>query len=165
MKYKQVQVISGKGDGPDRFAQTLRSITVDGRNRLYAAGDSELKVFDSGGRLRRRWPTSKPGYAVAVAADGSVYIGQTGQVEIFDGDGRLADKWIDAERLGRVTAIGFLGSSVLIGDANDRAIRRYETGGKPTISARTTGCRDSNPEWRPGFQCGCRRYHPRRQSR
>ena len=130
MKYKQVQVISGKGDASDRFVQTLRSIAVDGRNRLYAVGDSELKIFDPDGRVQRRWPTSKPGYAVAVAADGSVYVGQAGQVEIFDGEGRLADRWSDAERLGRVTAIGFLGSSVLIGDANDRAIRRYETGGK-----------------------------------
>ena len=36
MHYQQVQVISGKGDGPDRFAETLRSITVDGQNRLFA---------------------------------------------------------------------------------------------------------------------------------
>ena len=30
---------------------------------------------------------------MAVAADGSVYVGQAGQVEIFDGEGRLADTW------------------------------------------------------------------------
>ncbi len=130
MPYKQVQVISGKGDGPGRFSSTLRSITVDERNRLYAVGDSEVKVFDADGRLRRRWPTSKPGHAVAVAADGSVYVGQAGQVEIFDGEGRLANTWIDAERLGLVTAIGFVQGGVLVGDAKDRAIRRYETGGK-----------------------------------
>jgi len=130
MHYQQVQVISGKGDGPDRFAETLRSITVDGQNRLFAVGDSELKVFEADGRLRRRWPTSKPGYAVAVAADGSVCVGQVGQLEIFDGEGRLANTWSDAERLGRVTAIGFFEGNVLVGDAKDRAIRRYDSGGK-----------------------------------
>lgn len=130
MPYQKVQVIGGKGDGPGRFARTLRSITVDGWNRLYAVGDAEVKVFDPDGRLRRRWPTAKPGYAVAVAADGAVYVGQAGQVEIFDPEGRLANTWSDAERLGRVTAIGFLHGAVLVGDAKDRAIRRYEAGGK-----------------------------------
>lgn len=130
MQYKQVHVISGKGFGPDRFAKTLRSVTVDRQNRLYAVGDSEVKVFDADGALRRRWLTSKPGYAVAVAADGSVYVGQECQVEIFDGKGRRVSTWSDAERLGRVTAIGFLDGSVLVGDAQDRAIRRYDFVGK-----------------------------------
>jgi hypothetical protein len=130
MQYKHVQVISGKGDGPARFAKSLCSITVDGENHLYAVGDSELKVFDANGSLQRRWHTSKPGYAVAVAADGFVYVGQEGQLEIFDVEGRLSDTWSDDERLGRVTAIGFLKDSVLVGDANDRAIRRFEADGK-----------------------------------
>lgn len=130
MQFKQVQVISGKGHGPDRFAKTLHGITVDVQSCLYAVGDSEVKVFDAEGRLRRRWLTSKPGYAVAVDAAGSVYVGQDGQLEIFDGEGRLASTWSDAERLGRVTAIGFLDGSVLVGDAQDRAIRRYDSGGK-----------------------------------
>ena len=127
--YKQVQVIGGKGEGAHRFTKTLRSITVDGSDRLYAVGDSELKVFDADGTLRRRWPTSTPGYAVAVADDGSVYVGESGQVEIFDSGGRLAGTWRDTERLGRITAIGFVDGRVLVGDARDRAIRRYDASG------------------------------------
>ena len=78
---------------------------------------------------------------MAVAADGSVFVGEAGQMEIFDGAGRLADTWRDAERLGRVTAIGFVEGGVLVGDASDRAIRRYrrQTASSSTTSARTTG--------------------------
>lgn len=127
--YRQVRVIGGKGEGAHRFTRTLRSITVDASDRLYAVGDSELKVFDADGTLRRRWPTSKPGYAVAVADDGLVYVGEAGQVEIFDNGGALANTWRDAERLGRITAIGFVDGRVLVGDARDRAIRRYDMSG------------------------------------
>ena len=127
--YRQVHVIAGKGAGTDRFVRTLRSITVDARDRLYAVGDSEVKVFDADRTLEQRWPTSGPGYGVAVADDGSVYVGESGQVEIFDGGGRLAQTWRDAERLGRITAIGFVDGCVLVGDAKDRAIRRYDAGG------------------------------------
>ena len=127
--YKQVQVIGGKGEGAHRFTRTLRGITTDRSDRLYAVGDSELKVFDADGTLRQRWPTSKPGYAVAVADDGLAYVGEAGQLEIFDSGGTLANTWRDAERLGRITAIGFVSGYVLVGDAKDRAIRRYDASG------------------------------------
>lgn len=127
--YKLAQVIGGKGEGTHRFTGTLRGITVDASDRLYAVGDSEVKVFGADGTLRQRWTTSTPGYAVAVADDGSVYVGESGQVEIFDSEGRLSGTWRDTERLGLITAIGFVDGRVLVGDARDRAIRRYDASG------------------------------------
>ena len=108
----------------------MRGIAVDGHGQLYAAGDSEIKVFDAAGRLKRRWPTSRPAHSVAVASDGAVYAGELGQIEIFDGAGKLLNTWRDEKLLGRVTAIGFTKDSVLAGDAADRAIRRFDRGGK-----------------------------------
>ena len=55
MQYRHVQLIGGKGTAPDRFAATLRGIAVDAHGQLYAAGDSEIKVFDAAGRLKKRW--------------------------------------------------------------------------------------------------------------
>jgi hypothetical protein len=130
MQYRQVRVIGGKGTAPDKFTATLRGIAVDRVGQIYAAGDSELKVFTPSGELRRRWLTSKPGLSVAVAADGSVYVGQSGQIEIFDSAGKPIDTWRNAELLGRVTAIDFAKDSVLAADAADRAIRRFDRGGK-----------------------------------
>jgi sugar lactone lactonase YvrE len=130
MAYTQVQTIAGRGNGPDRFVTALRSLAVDSKDRLYAAGDSEVKVFGRDGTFERRWPTSSPAHAVAVAGDGRVFVGESGQMEIFDEAGRLAHTWRDAQRLGRVTAIGFVGGDVLVADAAGRTIRRFDAGGR-----------------------------------
>ena len=131
MKYQQVQAIGGKGTGPDRFHTALRGIAVDKRNNLYAVGDTDLKVFNAtSGGFARGWATAHPGHAVAVAGDGSIYVGEEGQLEIFDPQGRLINNWRDPEKMGRITAIGFAKGSVLLGDANDRCIRRYDATGK-----------------------------------
>ena len=130
MAYTQVQTLAGRGAGPDRFVTALRALTVDGRDRLYAAGDSEVKVFGPDGALERRWPTSSPPHSVAIAGDGRVFVGESGQVEIFDAAGRIADTWRDADRLGRVTAIGFVGGDVLLADAAGRTIRRFDARGR-----------------------------------
>ena len=124
MQYRHVQVIDGKGG--------LRGIAVDGHGRgeIYAAGDSEIKVFDAAGRVVRRWATSRPAQSVAVASDGAVYSGELGQIEIFDGAGKLRDTWRDVSLLRRVTAIGFTRDCVLAGDSADRAIRRFDRGGR-----------------------------------
>jgi hypothetical protein len=122
MQYRHVQTIEGKG--------ALRGIAVDGHGQLYAAGDSEIKVFDAAGRLKQRWPTSRPALSVAVTTDGAVYAGQLRQIEIFDDTGKLRNTWRDEKLLGRVTAIGFTKDSVLAGDAADRAIRRFDRNGK-----------------------------------
>jgi hypothetical protein len=130
MAYAQVRTMAGRGTGPDRFTTALRSLTVDRTDRLFAAGDSEVKVFGPGGTLERRWPTSSPAHSVAIADDGRVFVGESGQVEIFDVAGRIAHTWRDAQRLGRVTAIGFVGDDVIAADAAGRTIRRFDAGGR-----------------------------------
>ncbi len=130
MVYTQVRVVAGKGAGPERFGRALRGITVDSRDQLYAAGDSEVKRFDRDGTLQGRWPVSGPAHAVAVAGDGRVFVGEPGRIEILDEDGRLVEIWNDPPRLARVTAIGFVGGDVLAADASRRVIRRYDAAGR-----------------------------------
>lgn len=130
MPYRLAQVIGGKGPTPDRFAATLRGVAVDDQGQVYAVGDAEVKIFAASGEFRRHWATSKPGFSVAVAGDGSVYVGQSGRIEIFDGMGRLISTWRGPQLTGPVTAIGFVKDGVLAADAADRAIRRFDRGGE-----------------------------------
>ena len=69
--------------------------------------------------------TGEPQVMVA----GQVFVGQAGQVEIFDAEGHLSATWRDEVRMGLVTAVGFSSGSVLLGDARDRCIRRYDAAG------------------------------------
>jgi hypothetical protein len=124
MDYRHVQTIGGPGE----FG-ALRAIALDRQNRLYAVGDSEVKVFDHSGRIVRRWDTAHPGLSVAVAPDGAVWVGEIRQVEIFDAAGMRRQTWNDPARMSRVTAIGFTGADVLLADAGGRAIRRFDRAG------------------------------------
>ncbi len=130
MRYRHARSIAGRGGGADRFQATLRGITVDAHDRLYAAGDRELKIFGPDGTLQRRWPAASQPFAVAVAPDGRVFAGESRQIEIFDRAGRLLATWRDPPRLGRVCAIGFTGTDVLAADSHGRAIRRYDASGR-----------------------------------
>jgi sugar lactone lactonase YvrE len=130
MRYRHARTMAGRGNGADRFRAALRGIAIDAQDRLYAAGDTEVKVFEADGALRRRWAVASQPFAVAVATDGRVFAGESRQIEIFDRDGRLLDTWRDAERLGRVSALGFTGPDVLAADSHGRAIRRYDASGR-----------------------------------
>lgn len=130
MQYRQASVVGGKGEGPAQFRSELRGIAVGKNGRIYAAGDSEIKVFSPSGAIERRWSTAKPALAVAVTPDGTVYVGEAGQIEIFSAAGAPVSAWREEKLLGRVTAIGFTKDSVLAGDAADRAIRRFDRQGK-----------------------------------
>ena len=130
MGYRRVLVISGKGSGPEQFSEALRGIAVDRAGLVYAVGDGEVKVFDAQGKLQRRWPTERPGHCVALDGQAVVYVGEVGQVEKFDSTGKRLAVWRDEERLGFVTAIGFFGEFVLIADAGDRCIRRFDNEGR-----------------------------------
>ena len=129
MKYSQIRVISGRGPGADQFAEALRGIAVDRADRLYAVGDGSVKVFDRDGVFLRQWRTDKAGYSLTVDDAGAVYVGQAGQMEIFDPAGTRSAVWKDADRMGLVTAIGVHGDNVLLADAQDRCIRRYNREG------------------------------------
>src|ERR1700690_387642 len=122
MQYHQLQAIGG-------FKTAIRGLATDRQGLLYAAGDSEIKVFDTAGRLRRQWATARPGDSVGVADDGSVYAGEEGQIEIFDGAGKPLRVWRHTGMQGRITAIGFLKDGVLAADTADRAIRRFDRDG------------------------------------
>jgi len=130
MEYRQVLTISGKGSGPEHFASTLRGIAIGGDDQLYAVGDSTLKVFDAQGKLLRHWRTGRPGYCVSVGDGGRVWVGEAEQLEIFDAAGKLVNSWRDPELLGLVTAIDFTPENVLVADARDRSIRRFDRKGK-----------------------------------
>ncbi|HLK69559.1 MAG TPA: hypothetical protein VKU19_39285 [Bryobacteraceae bacterium] len=129
-RYRQLTSISGKGSGPQQFAQSLTGLALDRHGLLYASGDSEIKVFDNAGKLQKRWPTGRPPLAIAVSHEGLVYAGEERQVEIFDPSTKIAHVWKDDQMLGRVTSIGFSGQSVLAGDAAARAIRRLDRSGR-----------------------------------
>jgi sugar lactone lactonase YvrE len=130
MQYRQVLSIGGRGLRAEQFREALRGICIDRANRLFTAGDDEVKVFGSDGKLLQRWKTEKPGHCVLVSDHGTVYVGQANQVQRYDDSGKLLNTLRDGERLGLVTSIGLAGGDLLLADATHRCIRRYDKDGK-----------------------------------
>ena len=122
MRYRQIKILSD-------FKHSLRGLCVDSHDNLYAAGDSEIQVFDPTGTLHHRWPTEKPPWCVAVAPNGRIYTGATGQIQIFEQSGKSLPIWRDPTWRGEITAIGFLNNGVLVAETKDRSIRRYDNKG------------------------------------
>ena len=130
LRYRQRNSLAGRGTEPHQFAAALTGLALDKSGLLYASGDSEIKVFDPTGKVRSHWRTQRPALAVSLSPNGQVYVGEEGQIEIFDPGSRTARIWRDEKMLGRITAIGFTGGSVLAGDARGRAIRHLDAAGQ-----------------------------------
>jgi len=130
LKFRPTRSIAGRGSASHQFKETLSGIAIDAEDRLYAVGDSTVKIFDAEGELLRQWSTRQPGASVAVDTDGRVWVGKWRKVAIFDPQGELVDTWSDPEGLGLVTAIGFADADVFLADASVRWIRRYDREGR-----------------------------------
>lgn len=127
MEYRHTRVMGHKDNGPEWFSRSIRGLCTGRDGRLYAAGDSQVMVFDPAGKLLKRWATAKPGCSIEVAAGGRVYVGEAGQVEIFDESGKLEKAW-QGGWLGEVTAVRVRTNEIFVADAAARCIRRYDSG-------------------------------------
>jgi len=130
VEYRATRRIGGRGTAPHQFSEALRGIAIDTSDRVYVVGDTALKIFSAEGELLRKWSLGLPGFSVAVAEDGRVWVGQWQQVEIYDPGGERVDTRRDPDRLGLVTAIGFIDGDAFFADAGARCIRRYDRAGK-----------------------------------
>ena len=129
MGFRPVRSIGGRGTESHQFARALRGLAVDASGSIYAVGDSAVKVFNAEGELEQQWRTERPGFSIAVGADGRVWVGEQQQVEIFAAGGGEPVTWRDPDRMGLVTAIVVGEHDVFLGDASARCIHRFDLQG------------------------------------
>jgi len=113
---------------PTGFSRS-RALAVDGDGRLYVAGDEAVRVLSKTGTLERVISVSGQPGCVAVSPEGKLYIGLRSHVEVFDGAGQRLASW---EKLGVrafLTSIALTKDDVLVADAGNAVVLRYDTGG------------------------------------
>ena len=103
MELRAARRLAGRGTGPGQFARTLRGLATDASGRLYAVGDTAVKVFDAEGTVVAQWTTGQPAECVAVDREGRVWVGENAQVEVFSPEGTLLDTWRDPGTLAAIT--------------------------------------------------------------
>jgi len=131
VSYRRQRVLVGhRGFAPEQVSESVHGVAVGPDGAIHVVGDSRVVVLSPDDQRLRSWAAARPGYSLAVAADGSVYVGEEGQVELFDRAGKRHDVWRDAQRFGLVTAIGLFDEGVVVADVRDRCLRRCDRAGR-----------------------------------
>jgi hypothetical protein len=117
----------------DVQVKKLKGIALDAQDNLYAAGADGVKVWTADGKLLREWPTAAPATCIALDGDGNVYVGQQTRIEVADRAGQPLRSWGKEGRgpgeLNWVTGIAVFQTNVLVADAGNRCIHRFDTTG------------------------------------
>jgi len=147
----QLRMSIERGVGGERL-KIPGSLAFDARGLLPVSergGGDRVLVFDGAGRFVRSWGTTGTGDGqflfssdpaigvspIAIAADGTIYIGDTtGRVQAFDGGGRFLRKWGGpggASEVRRVGGLAIDGRDTLhVADADAHRIQMFDFGGR-----------------------------------
>jgi hypothetical protein len=127
-----LSLVLGTRASANPFRLSLSGVAVGPKDRIYALGDGEVRIFEPGGDLFRHWKAPEKASCLAVDPEDCVYIGVLGRVEIFNSLGRPLGSLAVGEAGGfaDVTAVKTFGKEILVADATARFIRRYDANGK-----------------------------------
>ena len=112
-----------------------RAIAVGRDNRIYVAGDKEVRNFPADDLRMAPIKLKDEPRCLAVGADehafpGRVYVGMKGRVEVYDADGSLQASWDSLGDDAVLTSIALGVRDVFVADAGNRILLRYDTSGK-----------------------------------
>ncbi len=129
-RYTLEKVVVGPGM-PGEFRRSLSGLGLGPRDVVHALGDGEVRVFDAGGRLARRWSAPEKASCLGVAADGRVAVGSPARVDLYSDAGVHIGGFAVGthDKPADVTAVRLFGDAVLVADAAARFIRRYDLRG------------------------------------
>lgn len=121
-----------------RYKQTIQFDTglVEARNlavapddRIYIAGDEQIRIFSSNGRPAGVIASGHVN-CLAIDTDGTVYAGRVRDVAVFQSNGDLLAKWPDLGDHAVPTSIALTDKDVFLADAGNRVILHYDKQGQ-----------------------------------
>ncbi len=108
--------------------KSVSGIAVGGDDGIYVAGDRAVEVFDRDGKNIRRITLDDSPRCLAVAADGTVYVGMVDHVEVRPLQG-LPAKWSSLGEKAAVTSIAVSGGNIFVADSGNSVVVRYDISG------------------------------------
>jgi hypothetical protein len=123
IRYERVRRFTVPKPEPRRLA-----IGADGLLRV-AAGNSVL-VLDASGSPRHEIELGSAARAVAVAPDGTLFVGVKDHVEIFDAARKRIATWDAPKGRPLLTGIAVADKDVFVADAGNRVVWRHDRSGK-----------------------------------
>jgi hypothetical protein len=107
-----------------------RRIAVGPAGHLYVATRLGVSILDNEGKLAGQILVSSPVRCVAVAAEGTVFVGLRDHVEVFDQKGERITTWEAPSKRSWLTGLAVGEKDVFAADSANRCVLRYDRGGK-----------------------------------
>lgn len=111
-----------------------RGIAVDQHGSVLVVGDRAVRRFGKDGRQLDDIAIGGDPTCIAVAADGTIYVGVTDHVEVFGLDGHARSRWSAVSGASYITAVATGMPGILVADAGGRMVYRCDPDGR--IAAR-----------------------------
>jgi DNA-binding beta-propeller fold protein YncE len=110
------------------FAKT-HGIAMDSKGSVYVAGDKAVRIFAQGGDRLGEIKLSDTPRCLTVTTDGTLYAGMKEHVEVYDAQGQRQASWDSLGSDAILTSIVASEDNVLVADAGNRIVIRYDTEG------------------------------------
>jgi len=107
-----------------------RGIAAGPHDRIYVAGDSAVRVFDAAGKALSTIRTPAEPRCLAVARDGTLYVGMRDHVVVYGAGGARKAAWPSAGKDAIFASVAVAEESVFVGDAGNFVVLRYDKSGK-----------------------------------
>jgi hypothetical protein len=106
-----------------------RRVIVGPKERLWVSGNGGVAVLERDGAKVTELPTANA-RCLAVAPDGTAYVGVRDHIEVFDPQGRVVKQWESPGRKTWFTGLAVGESDLFAADSGGRVIFRYDRAGK-----------------------------------
>lgn len=114
----------------DTGLKAPRAIALTGAGHLLVAGDRVVRQMGTNGAVVKDIALDAAPYCVAVAGDGTVYVGLKGHVEVFSAEGKKLAAWPALGKDAYLSGIAVSGEHVYIADSGRRVVVRADKAGK-----------------------------------
>lgn len=136
--YKQIDPALIAYDEVLRFDSGLdppRAVAVGPEDRVFAAGDQSIRIFDSrGAALQAIELSGRPSCLAVAPADhpqaGRMFVGLGDHVEVFSGEGKPLAAWPSLGEKAVLTSIAVAESGVFVADAGQARVHRLSLEGE-----------------------------------
>jgi len=105
-------------------------IALDSQGSIYIAGDRAIRIFAQSGDLLDEIELTDAPRCLTVADDDKIYIGITNHVEVYGQQGKRLASWGSLGERAVLTSIAVSKSDVLVADAGNRIVLRYDITGR-----------------------------------
>lgn len=120
-------LLSREFDAPVEYPT---AIAIGPDNRVYIGGEGQLAVCDMFGSAKDLIELEDTPYAIAVDNSGLVYAGLTKSVVVIDPFRGSIDTWSELDESAIITSVAVSTDEVLVADAGNRVVLRYDLFGK-----------------------------------